>query len=151
MPWAYVFADYSVTGLDASAKVTHRTRRCCRKNAVDTTYIDDFTRASRDELEWWKLASLSKRLSKRMIGASDGFNLSDPNWDIWITIYGLVSRLYTQGPAREGQARHERAARRGDNLGRLRSVSRQARRFRKNGNVVRDKDSLPYATAVSTR
>jgi hypothetical protein len=63
VPWEYVFADYSVTGLDASRQgysvykevLSHR-----ENHSIETTYIDDFARASRDEIEWWKLASLSK-------------------------------------------------------------------------------------------
>jgi len=53
-----------------------------KNHFIETTYIDDFTRASRDEIEWWRLAQLSRRLQKRMIGASDGFDLSSPNWDM---------------------------------------------------------------------
>src|SRR5262249_28267380 len=68
-----------------------------RDHFIDTTYIDDFSRASRDEIEWWRMAYLSRRLDKRMIGASDGFDLSNPNSDVLIAVYGLLSRLFIKG------------------------------------------------------
>lgn len=99
IPWEYVFTDYSVSGLDS----TRRGYMNCKSvitdptGLVDTVYIDDFTRASRDSLEWWKLAESCKQWLLRMIGASDGFDLSSPNWEIWITIYGLLSQLFMRG------------------------------------------------------
>src|SRR5206468_2459234 len=63
---------------------------------IETTYVDDFPRASRDEIEWWKLAALSKKLRKRMIGASDGFDLSSPNWEAMVGLYSLLSRLFVK-------------------------------------------------------
>lgn len=95
VPWCYVFGDYSVTGLDASRiGYTHyKLGLSSPDQHIASTYIDDFSRASREEIEWWKLASLSRRLKKRMIGASDNFNLHSPNWDLEVTLYGLFSRL----------------------------------------------------------
>ena len=58
------------------------------EHCISTTYIDDFTRASRDEREWWELAESSKEWNKRVIEASDGFDLSSPDWDIKITVFG---------------------------------------------------------------
>jgi DNA invertase Pin-like site-specific DNA recombinase len=96
---------------------------------IETTYIDDFKRASRDEVEWWRLAYLSRRLQKRMIGAGDGFDLSSPNWDMMISLYGLLSRLFIKG-LRERVIRGMRgAARRGGCLGKLSlGFTRRARR-----------------------
>lgn len=96
IPWCYVFCDYSVSGLDASRQGYASYKKVLgnpRQN-IDTTYIDDFTRASRDELEWWTLAAFSKRLRKRLIGASDNFDLDDPDWEMKLTMYGLLSRLF---------------------------------------------------------
>ncbi len=81
IPWQYLFADYSVTGLNASRQgySSYKAVLKDKDHIIETTYIDDFTRASRDEVEWWKLATLSKKLGKRLVGASDGFNLSEAN------------------------------------------------------------------------
>jgi DNA invertase Pin-like site-specific DNA recombinase len=110
---------------------------------IETTYIDDFTRASRDEVEWWRLAYLSRRLQTRMIGAGDGFDLSSPNWDMMISVYGLLSRLFIKG-LREKVIRGMRgAARRGGSLGKQSlGFTRRARRD-EHGNVVRDKEGNP--------
>ena len=69
-----------------------------KTSSIETTYIDDFTRARRDEAEWWKLADLSKRLKKRMIGASDGFDVNSPEWDISPHDLRLAVADVHQGP-----------------------------------------------------
>jgi hypothetical protein len=138
IPWEYVFADYSVTGLDASRQgySSYKSLLSDSDHPLETTYFDDFTRASRDELEWWKLAALSKRLNKRMIGASDGFDVSSPDWDLKITIYGLVSRLFIKGLREKVRRGMRGAARRGTCLGKLSlGFTRRVHRDQK-GNVV---------------
>lgn len=119
VPWEYVFADYSVSGLDASRQgyTSYKTVLDEKGHLIDTTYIDDFTRASRDEIEWWQLAAQSKRLNKRMIGASDGFNLSDPNAEMLIGMYGLVSRFFIKGLREKVKRGMKGGARRGTTLG----------------------------------
>ncbi|MDX1967390.1 MAG: recombinase family protein, partial [Planctomycetaceae bacterium] len=119
IPWAYVFADYSVSGLTASRCGYTAYKRVLSdvSQLIDTTYVDDFTRASRSELEWWKLAALSKRHQKRLIGASDGFDLSNPNSEIMITMYGLLSRLFVKSLREKVSRGMKGAARRGTCLG----------------------------------
>ena len=113
------------------------------EHLIETTYIDDFTRASRDEVEWWKLAHLSKRLKKRMIGASDGFDVNSPDWDVKITIYGLVSRLFIKGLREKVRRGMKGAARRGTCLGKLRlGFTRQVCRDA-NGEIIRRPDGRP--------
>lgn len=121
IPWQYVFADYSVTGLDASRQgyASYKSVLEDPEQWIETTYIDDFTRASRDAIEWWKLAARSKRLNKRMIGASDGFDLGSVDWDIKITIYGLLSRLFIKGLREKVKRGMSGAARRGTCLGKF--------------------------------
>ena len=121
IPWQYVFADYSVTGLDASRQGYASYKRVLEdpEQWIETTYIDDFTRASRDAIEWWKLAARSKRLNKRMIGASDGFDLNSVDWDIKLTMYGLLSRLFIKGLREKVKRGMSGAARRGTCLGKF--------------------------------
>jgi DNA invertase Pin-like site-specific DNA recombinase len=121
IPWEFVFADYSVSGLQANRNGYTNCKAQIESvhHSVNTIYIDDFTRASRDSVEWWKLAARCKRHSKRMIGASDGFDLGSPQSEIMITVYGLVSNLLIRG-IREKVARGmEGAAGRGTVIGRL--------------------------------
>lgn len=145
IPWAYVLCDYSVTGLDASRQgySSYKAILAHEHHFIGTTYIDDFTRASRDEIEWWRLAALSKRLNKRLIGASDHFDLSDPNSDLLITMFGLVSRLFIKGLREKSKRGMRGAARRGTCLGKLslgftRRIHRDA-----SGNIVRRPDGRP--------
>lgn len=44
IPWSYVFADYSVSGLDSSRQGYNAYKRLLndRQHPLDTTYIDDF-------------------------------------------------------------------------------------------------------------
>lgn len=70
VPWGYVFCDYSVSGLDASRQgyTSYKAVLSDPKHRIETTYIDDFTRAGRDEIEWWRLAAKFKQM--RDSGAS---------------------------------------------------------------------------------
>jgi DNA invertase Pin-like site-specific DNA recombinase len=145
VPWEYVFADYSVTGMDASRQGYRSYKKLLshKDHLIETTYIDDFTRASRDELEWWRLAHLSRRLSKRMIGAADGFDLSAPNWDIMITVYGLLSRLFLKGTREKVKRGMKGAAGRGDLLGRVSLGFTRRIRLDDSDNPVHDRDGSP--------
>lgn len=119
IPWCYVFADYSVSGLDASRQgyIAYKELLVDENQPLDTTYIDDFSRASRNELEWWKLAAHSKQRNKRLIGASDDFDLSNPNWDIWVTVFGLLSRLFIRGLRQKVLRGMRGTARKGGSVG----------------------------------
>jgi DNA invertase Pin-like site-specific DNA recombinase len=121
IPWEYVFADYSQSGLSSARQGYSSYKQVLSNDGqfITTTYVDDFTRASRDELEWWRLASLSKRLGKRMIGASDGFDLHAVDWDVKISIYGLLSRLFVKGLREKVKRGMRGAARRGTCVGLL--------------------------------
>ena len=145
IPWQYVFADYSVTGLDATRQgySSYKAVLADKENLIETTYIDDFTRASRDEIEWWKLAALSKRLNKRMIGASDGFDLNSPDWDLKITIYGLLSRLFIKGLREKVKRGMRGAVRRGTVRGSLPLGYTRRERLDPQGNVVVGPTGLP--------
>jgi DNA invertase Pin-like site-specific DNA recombinase len=99
IPWEFIIADYSVSGLDSGRRgyVNCKTLIKHQGDAFDTIYIDDFTRASRDSLEWWRLAAACQRAKKRLIGASDGFDLSSPDWEVKVAVSGLVSQLHIRG------------------------------------------------------
>lgn len=145
IPWLYVFADYSVTGLDASRQGYSSYKKVVadKDQLIETTYIDDFTRASRDEIEWWKLAALSKRLNKRMIGASDGFDLNSASWEVQIALYGLLSRLFIKSLREKVKRGMSGAARRGTCLGKLSLGFSRRARLDENGKPVLGPDSLP--------
>ncbi|MDB5344993.1 MAG: hypothetical protein JWP89_3370 [Schlesneria sp.] len=120
IPWEFIFTDYSVSGLD-SGRLGYLNCKSLINDpgkSIDTVYIDDFSRASRDSLEWWRLGWFCKRVGMRMFGASDGFDLFSPNWDIFITIYGLLSRLFIRNTQEKVARGMKGAARRKTCLGR---------------------------------
>ena len=145
IPWQYIFADYSVSGLNPSRQGYSSYKAVLQDQTqfIETTYIDDFTRASRDEVEWWRLAYLLRRLQKRMIGAADGFDLSSPNWDMTISIYGLLSRLFIKGLREKVKRGIRGTARRGGCLGKLSLGFTRTVRRDIEGRSVRDKDGVP--------
>jgi DNA invertase Pin-like site-specific DNA recombinase len=151
VPWAYVFADCSSSGLSPARQgyTSYKAVLQDPKHRIDTTFIDDFTRASRDEVEWWRLAHLSRRMNKQMIGASDGFDLSNPNSEIMITVFGLVSRLLVKGIREKVRRGMHGAARRGGGLGKPPLGFTRTPRLDESGQVVRDPNGLPqYVYAV---
>ena len=150
IPWEYVYADFSVTGLDASRQGYSSYKQVLQDKShwIETTFIDDFTRASRDELEWWKLAALSKRLNKRMIGASDGFDLHRSDWDVQVTLYGLVSRLFLKGLREKVRRGMGGASDRGTCLGKLPLGLTRRQKIDDAGNLMVGADQLPVYEPV---
>jgi DNA invertase Pin-like site-specific DNA recombinase len=145
IPWDYVFADYSVSGLDSGRQgyTSYKQILCNGDHLIETTYVDDFSRASRDEIEWWKLAHQSRRLGKRMIGASDGFDLSAPDWDLKVSLYGIFSRLFLKSLREKVMRGQKGAARRGTCVGRPPLGFTRCPLRDQQGNVIRDHDGLP--------
>lgn len=145
IPWCYVFCDYSVTGRDASRRGYTSYKKALEEpeSLISHTWIDDFTRASRDEIEWWRLASLIKSLGKGLFGASDGFDLSNPNSDIMITVFGLVSRLFLKGLGEKVMRGMHGAASRGTPLGKLSLGFTRRARLNEAGIPLFDADGLP--------
>jgi DNA-binding CsgD family transcriptional regulator/DNA invertase Pin-like site-specific DNA recombinase len=145
IPWVFVYGDYSVSGLDDSRVGYSAYKRILKdkQQPIKGTYIDDFTRASRDEIEWWRLARLSRRLKKRMLGASDGFDVNHPMWDLHLTIFALLSRIFLNSLRQKVRRGMEGAARRGTCIGRLgfgftRCLLRDA-----DGRVIRNHEGDP--------
>lgn len=145
IPWTYVFADYSVTGLDASRQgyTSYKAALEAPEQLIETTFVDDFSRASRDELEWWRLAALSKKLGKRMIGASDGFDLNGPNWDVMVTVFGLLSRLFIKSIKQKVKRGMLGGARRGNCLGKLSLGFTRRAKHREDGSAIVGPDGAP--------
>jgi DNA invertase Pin-like site-specific DNA recombinase len=117
--WCYIYADYAVSGLDSARQGygSCKANLADRAQVIETLYIDDFTRASRTQLEWWRLASHAKKYSKRMIGASDNFDLSSELAEVWISIFSLLSRLFVQSTRQKVRRGMHGAAERGTLLG----------------------------------
>ncbi|MFZ1007372.1 MAG: recombinase family protein, partial [Candidatus Sulfotelmatobacter sp.] len=145
IPWSYVFADYSVSGLDAS-----RVGYCSLKNVIedeshkiDTLYIDDFSRASRDELEWWRLAYFIKKLRKRLIGSSDGFDLNSPMGELMVGMFAILSKLFVKQLREKVGRGMKAAADRGTVLGKLKLGFTRRIRQDEDGRDILNPDGTP--------
>jgi len=147
IPWQFVSCDYGVTGLTSGRHgyAAHKRLIANQQLPLEITLNDDFSRASRESIEWWKLAALSKRLGKNMLGASDGFDLNDPNSDVMITIYILLSRLFIKQLRQKVKRGMEGGHRRRHVLGRLPLGFTKRVKRDEDGAVVRDADGDPVS------
>jgi DNA invertase Pin-like site-specific DNA recombinase len=145
VPWRYVYADYAISGLDSGRRgyMSHKDLIADPAHAIDTVYIDDFTRASRDEIEWWRLASLIRRLHKRLRGASDNFDLADEDWDTKVTFYNLLTRIFLKSLRQKVRRGMRGAARRGHSLGRPALGYALTHAKDEHGNPLHGPDGLP--------
>lgn len=138
IPWAYVYADYSISGFGSARQGFGSYKNVLAQidQFIDTTYIDDFTRASREELEWWKLATISTKHNKRLIGASDGFSLDNEQWEIQIKLFSLFSMLFKLQSKQKVRRGMRGAFREGGVVGKLIMGHTRAPRIDSNGNIV---------------
>jgi DNA invertase Pin-like site-specific DNA recombinase len=145
VPWEYVFPDYSVSGLKSCRAGYTSYKRVLQDHShyIETTYIDDFTRASRDELEWWQLANLTKRLKKRLIGSSDGFDLNSEMGEIMLRMFNILSLLFLKQLRQKVGRGMRRAAEQGTTLGRLRLGFTRRNRLDVNGSPMINPDGSP--------
>jgi hypothetical protein len=145
IPWQYVFCDYSVSGLDSARQgyVSYKSVLESSEHQIRTTYIDDFTRASRQDLEWWSLAYRSRKLKKAMIGASDGFDLRKEDWELKIAIYGILSRLFMKSLREKVRRGMKGGHRRRTCLGKPPFGFTRQEQVDNNGQVIRNQDGGP--------
>jgi DNA invertase Pin-like site-specific DNA recombinase len=145
VPWVYVFADYSVTGLDSSRRgyTSLKTLLSDPIHPIETVYIDDFTRSSRDDIEWWKLASLIRRLRKRLIAASESFDLSNEDADTKIGLFNILTKLFLKSLRQKVRRGMRGAARRGHSLGRPALGYALTHAINTQGHYVYGPDGLP--------
>ena len=74
IPWALVFADASISGADPSRQGYSSLKKILGKLAnVRTIYIDEFSRAGRDTLEWFRLAGWARKLAQERAGGERRF------------------------------------------------------------------------------
>jgi len=94
-PWDLIYADASITGLDPARQGYSSLKALLKsQSAVSRVFIDEFSRAGRDVLEWFRLAALAKRLGMNVLGASDGFDLSSPTGEMMLHVLGMFSKFF---------------------------------------------------------
>jgi DNA invertase Pin-like site-specific DNA recombinase len=124
VPWQMIYADASITGLDASRRGYRSLKTALQESryasAVDAVIIDEFSRASRDTFEWFRLSSLCKRLHKNVLGASDGFALNSQMGEMMLMVFGMFSRFFISQLREKVLRGMKGAARRKTSVGRPR-------------------------------
>ena len=80
-----------------------------------TVYVDDFTRASRDAVESYKLARYLKAHDIGLRGVSDGFDLDAPHAEIQISALAMFSSMLIEQAREKASRSLQGAARRGTN------------------------------------
>ncbi len=119
IPWQYVFADAAVSGTLSCrrgysiAKMLVERRE---KYGVSWFLIDDLSRMSRNTIESLQLGELANETGVRVVGASDGYDSSNPQSSLLLPVMGSMNQAFItqlQSKVRRGM---DDAFRRGDNL-----------------------------------
>jgi site-specific DNA recombinase len=120
VPWDLVYADASITGIDPS-----RQGYCSLKDALAdpgcrpmAVIIDEFSRAGRDTLEWFRLSFLCRKHDIDVLGASDGFQLKSQMGEMMLHVFGMFSRFFLSQLREKVRRGMEGAARRQTSRGR---------------------------------
>jgi DNA invertase Pin-like site-specific DNA recombinase len=119
VPWCYVLADAAVSGtlacrtgyMIAKALVERRT-----ESGAAWFLIDDLSRMSRNTIESLRLGELASETGVRIVGASDGFDSSNPQSSLLLPVLGSMNEAFVtqlRAKVRRGQ---DDAFRRGENL-----------------------------------
>lgn len=120
IPWEWVLADHAVTGLNASRRDYVMVKALVESKTfkVRTVFIDDFSRAGRNALEWWFFAAALMKNRKNLIGAADGFDLNSQMGQIMMSVFVMVSTLFIKQLQEKVRRGMRGAARRGTSTGR---------------------------------
>ncbi len=108
VPWHYVFADAGVSGA-----IAQRTGYLLAKEAlhltgparIDILFVDEMSRATRDDIEPLQLERLVTSLGKRIISVSDGIDSQDEFSKMKIHFYAMFNQ--------QSLAQHSQRVRRG--------------------------------------
>jgi len=139
VPWEYVFADASVSGrthLRRGYRLAKEAIGKCKDNGIDTLYIDDFGRATRDALESYRLAKMIERLRMRLIGVSDNFDLSNPQAQVQLMATAMYNEMFVRQLREKVMRGMKGAAARGTSVGKVRIGYRLVPMKDKAGNTV---------------
>ncbi|MFM9195655.1 MAG: recombinase family protein [Planctomycetia bacterium] len=119
VPWQYVLADAAVSGTLAC-----RTGYTLAKSLVERReesgvawfLIDDLSRMSRNTIESLRLGELADETGVRVIGASDGFDSSNPLSSLLLPVLGSMNEAFITQLRSKVKRGMDDAFRRGDNI-----------------------------------
>jgi site-specific DNA recombinase len=97
IPWQYVFADARITGTTAHRRGYKLAKLALRQDErVKILYIDEMGRASRDTVETLLLGEFVRRLNKRLLGVSDGFDIASPMATVFLSILAGLQQWFIE-------------------------------------------------------
>lgn len=119
VPWCYVLADAAVSGTLACrrgytlAKTLVEQRE---QSGVAWFFIDDLSRMSRNTIESLRLGELAGETGVRVIGASDGFDSTNPQATLLLPVIGSMNEAFITQLRSKVKRGMDDAFRRGDNV-----------------------------------
>ena len=119
VPWHYVLADAAVsgtlacrTGYTLAKTIVER----CDEFGVSWFLIDDLSRMSRNTFESLRLGELAAETGVRVVGASDGFDSSNPQSSLLLPVLGSMNEAFVTQLKAKVRRGMDDAFRRGDNV-----------------------------------
>lgn len=121
IPWEYVLADSSVSGTLAIRRGYLMAKDliivATGPAAIQTLYVYDMTRASRDIIESHRLARLFRNARRNIIGVADGFDLNSSHADMQLMGMSMCSQILIGNTRHRVSAGMIGTARRGTSTG----------------------------------
>ena len=119
VPWCYVMADAAVSGTLACRRgYTVAKMLVERQEESEGTWfiIDDLSRMSRNTIESLRLGELAGSTGVRIVGASDGFDSTNPQSALLLPMLGSMNEAFVTQLSTKVRRGQDDAFRRGDNL-----------------------------------
>jgi DNA invertase Pin-like site-specific DNA recombinase len=119
VPWHYVLADAAVSGtLACRTGYTLAKTIVERRDEFGVTWflIDDLSRMSRNTIESLRLGELAAETGVRVVGASDGFDSSNPQSSLLLPVLGSMNEAFVTQLKAKVKRGMDDAFRRGDNI-----------------------------------
>ena len=119
VPWCYVLADAAVSGTLACRRGYTLAKALVEKreqSGVAWFFIDDLSRMSRNTIESLRLGELAGETGVRVIGASDGFDSTNPQATLLLPVIGSMNEAFITQLRSKVKRGMDDAFRRGDNV-----------------------------------
>ena len=119
IPWRYVLADAAVSGTLAFRRGYSLAKQLVEQrdaSGVSWFFIDDLSRMSRNTIESLRLGELAAETGVRVVGASDGFDSSNPQSSLLLPVLGSMNEAFITQLRSKVKRGMDDAFRRGDNI-----------------------------------
>jgi DNA invertase Pin-like site-specific DNA recombinase len=119
VPWLYVLADAAVSGTLACRRGYTIAKALVERRedfGVEWFLIDDLSRMSRNTIESLRLGELATDTGVRVVGASDGFDSSNPQSSLLLPVLGSMNEAFVTQLKAKVKRGMDDAFRRGDNI-----------------------------------